>query len=50
MKAFLLPISKMAFLTTPKIQREAAVLPSLKMAAPIKMTGVCRGNRGSTMV
>lgn len=45
-----LPDSKMAFTTTLRMQREAAVLPSLKMAAPTKMTGVCRGDRGSRMV
>lgn len=40
----------MAFVAMLRVQREAAVLPSLKMAAPIKMTGVCRGERGSLMV
>lgn len=40
----------MASMTTLGVQREAAVLPSLKMAAPIKMTGVCLGERGSMMV
>lgn len=33
----------MASVTTLWVQREAAVVPSLKMAAPIKMTGVCLG-------
>lgn len=49
-KSFLLPGSKMVLMTTLRQQREAAVLPSLKMAAPIKMTGVCRAGRGSTKV
>lgn len=48
--SFFLPGSKMALMTTLRMQREAAVLPLLKMTAPIKMTGVCRGKRGSMIV
>lgn len=45
-----MPISKMASTAVLEIQVEAAALPLLKMAAPIKMTGVCLGERGSRMV
>lgn len=42
-----MPISKMALMAMLRMQVEAIVLPLLKMAAPIKMTGVCLGERGS---